>query len=265
MNQPLGQMQDTVAIVTGAGRGIGKAIARAYAREGASVVLASRTYARVEQVAKEIADEGGTALPVACDVSDRDQIFGAVAQAVEQFGTVHVLVNNAQGFGTAAQPATSTVYTGVEEVDVAFVDYSFRTGALASLFGMQAVFPHMKAQGWGKIINFSSTSGLLGTTGNTPYNITKEAVRALSRTAANEWGQFGINVNIISPTLRTDAFEAWEVDRPEFVRKLRESLPMRRLGDPDRDAGPLAVFLATHGSDYLTGQTFMLNGGKVML
>lgn len=260
-----GQMQDTIAIVTGSGRGIGKAIATAYAREGASVVLASRTYSRVDEVAEKIRADGGTALPVACDVSDPEQIFAMVDQAVREFGTVHVLVNNAQGFGTAAEPATSTVYTGVEDVDVAFVEYSFRTGALATLWGMQAVFPHMLAQGWGKIINFSSTSGLLGTTGNTPYNMTKEAVRALSRTAANEWGQHGINVNVISPTLRTDAFEAWEVDRPEFVRKLREALPMRRLGDPERDAGPLAVFLATHASDYITGQTLMLNGGKVML
>jgi 2-hydroxycyclohexanecarboxyl-CoA dehydrogenase len=260
-----GQMEGSVAIVTGSGRGIGRAIARTYAREGASVVLASRTFARVEEVAAEIREEGGRALPVACDVGDRAQVFAMVDRAVAELGTVHVLVNNAQGFGTAARPATSTVYTGVEDVDVAFVEQSFRTGALASLWGMQAVFPHMKAQGWGKVVNFSSTSGLLGTTGNTPYNMTKEAIRALSRTAANEWGQHGINVNVISPTLRTEAFEAWEVDRPEFVRKLRESLPMRRLGEPERDAGPLAVFLATHASDYMTGQTFMLNGGKVML
>jgi len=260
-----GQMDGSVAIVTGSGRGIGKAIARAYAREGAAVVLASRTLARVEEVAEQIRGEGGTALPIACDVSDRAQIFAMVERTVAELGTVHVLVNNAQGFGTADAPATSTVYAGVEDVDVAFVEYSFRTGAVASLWAMQAVFPSMKAQGWGKIVNFSSTSGLLGTTGNTPYNMNKEAVRALTRTAANEWGQHGINVNIISPTLRTDAFEAWEVDRPEFVKKLRESLPMRRLGEPDRDAGPLAVFLATHASDYMTGQTFMLNGGKVML
>ena len=104
----------------------------------------------------------------------------------------------------------------------------------------------------------------MGTTGNTAYNMTKESVRSLSRTAANEWGQYVINVNIISPTLRTDAFEAWEVDRPEFVKALREGLPMRRLGDPEKDGGPLAVFLATHGSDYITGMTFMLNGGKMM-
>jgi NAD(P)-dependent dehydrogenase (short-subunit alcohol dehydrogenase family) len=152
----------------------------------------------------------------------------------------------------------------VEEYPDDEIEYIFRTGAMSTLWGMQAVFPTMKAKGWGKIINFSSTSGILGTTGNTAYNMTKEAVRSLSRTAANEWGQYGINVNIISPTLRTDAFEAWEVDRPEFVKALRENLPMRRLGDPEVDGGPLAVFLATHGSDYITGMTFMLNGGKMM-
>jgi NAD(P)-dependent dehydrogenase (short-subunit alcohol dehydrogenase family) len=130
---------------------------------------------------------------------------------------------------------------------------------------MQAVFPFMKARGYGKIINFTSTSGLVGTVGNTPYNMAKEAIRALTRTAANECGQYGINVNNISPTLRTDAFEAWEVNRPEFVRNLRESLPMRRLGEPERDGIPLAIFLATSGSDFITGQTLMLNGGKVML
>ncbi|MGY1815802.1 SDR family NAD(P)-dependent oxidoreductase [Blastococcus sp. SYSU D00820] len=264
MTAPPGQLDGLVALVTGAGRGIGRAIARAYAREGARVVLASRTLATVEAVAADITAEGGTALAVGCDVSRRPDIQAAVARAVEEYGTVSVLVNNAQGFGTAREPATSTTYTGVEDVESDVVDYSFTTGAMATLWGMQAVFPYMRAAGWGRVLNFSSTSGMLGTTGNAPYNMTKEAVRALSRTAANEWGQYGITVNVISPTLRTDAFEAWERDRPEFVRALRESLPMRRLGDPDRDAGPLAVFLAGRGSDYLTGMTFMLNGGKVM-
>ena len=258
------QMQDKAAIVTGAGRGIGRAIARAYAREGARVVLASRTAATVEAVAQEIRDEGGTAIAVPCDVGRREDVFAMVERAVAELGTVDVLVNNAQGFGTEAEPTTSTRFIGVEDTEVDNVEYLFRTGALGSMWGMQAVFPHMKAQGSGKIINFSSTSGMLGTTGNTAYNMCKEAVRALSRTAANEWGQYGINVNVICPTLRTDAFEAWEEARPEFVKALRESLPMRRLGDPDRDGTPLAIFLATSGSDYMTGMTFMLNGGKVM-
>ena len=260
----MGKLSGKVTVVTGAGRGIGRAIAIVYAREGARVVVASRTPANVDRVVDEIRAEGGEAIGVPCDVGRRDDVFDLIRRSVADLGTVDVLVNNAQGFGTQAEPRTSTVYTAVEDTDDAVVEYTFRTGALGTLWGMQAAFPVMKEQGQGKIINFTSTSGMLGTTGNTAYNMTKEAVRALSRTAANEWGQHGINVNVISPTLRTDAFEAWEQDRPEFVRALRESLPMRRLGDPIIDGGPLAVFLACSDSDFITGMTFMLNGGKVM-
>lgn len=260
----MGAMDGSVAMVTGAGRGIGRAIAKVYAREGARVAVVSRTPATVDQVVAEITAGGGTALGITCDVGVKEQVLAAVEQTIAAFGTVHVLVNNAQGFGTHDAPRASTKYYGVEDTPDDEVEYIFRTGAMATLWGMQAVFPTMKAAGWGKIINFTSTSGMLGTTGNTAYNITKEAIRSMSKTAANEWGQHGINVNLISPTLKTDAFDAWELDRPEFVKALRESLPMRRLGDPERDGGPLAVFLATHGSDFITGMTFMLNGGKVM-
>lgn len=258
------QLDGSVAIVTGAGRGIGRAIARVYAQEGARVAVVSRTSRTVNEVTADITAAGGTAIGITCDVGVKSQINSAVEQTIAAFGTVDVLVNNAQGFGTQAAPRSSTKYMGVEDTPDDEIEYIFRTGALATLWGMQAVFPVMKERGWGKIINFTSTSGMLGTTGNTAYNVTKESIRALSKTAANEWGQFGINVNLISPTLKTDAFDAWEVDRPEFVRALREALPMRRLGDPERDGGPLAVFLAGHGSDFITGMTFMLNGGKMM-
>ena len=260
----MGQLDGSVAIVTGAGRGIGRAIARVYAREGARVAVVSRTRSTVDEVVAGIEGDGGVAIGITCDVGRKDEVFAAVEQTIAAFGTIDILVNNAQGFGTQAAPRASTKYMGVEETPDDEVEYIFRTGAMATLWGMQAVFPTMKAKGWGKIINFTSTSGMLGTTGNTAYNVTKEAIRSLSKTAANEWGQFGINVNLISPTLKTDAFDAWELDRPEFVKALREALPMRRLGDPERDGGPLAVFLATHGSDFITGMTFMLNGGKVM-
>lgn len=260
----MGELEGKVAIVTGAGRGIGRAIAKGYAEAGAKVVLASRTASTVEAVAVDIREAGWTALAIPCDVGDRAQIESMVSLAVAEFGPIDILVNNAQGFGTQGKPESSTSFIGVEDTDTAMVEYMFRTGALATLWGMQAVFPYMKERGYGKIINFTSTSGIVGTTGNTSYNIAKEAIRALTRTTANEWGQYGINVNNISPTLRTDAFDAWEENRPEFVRKLRESLPMRRLGEPERDGIPLAIFLASSGSDFMTGQTFMLNGGKVM-
>jgi len=255
------QLQDKVAIVTGAGRGIGRAIAMAYAAAGAKVAVVSRTPSTVEAVAREIKDAGGEAIGVACDVGKREQVFAAVDKTVKAFGTVHILVNNAQGFGTEADPQPSTVFVAMEDTNEDEWEYTFRTGATASLWFMKAVFPHMKAQHYGKIINFASSSGQMGFPGNTCYNSTKEAIRALTRTAANEWGQYGINVNTINPALETRAFDAWKKARPEFVEALKQRIPMRRLGDPDVDAGPIAVFLASPGSDYMTGSTFMLEGG----
>lgn len=258
-----GQLQDKVAIVTGAGRGIGKAVAIAYGREGAKVVVASRTAATVEAVAEEIRAEGGTALGITCDVGQKDQIFAMVKQAADAFGPIDVLVNNAQGFGTQAKPQTSTVYVAIEDTNDDELEYTFRTGAMATLWGMQAVFPYMKERG-GKIINFSSTAGMNGNPGNTSYNVAKEAVRTLTRTAANEWGVYNIIVNTVVPALRTDAFEAWETARPDFVKALREAIPLKRLGDPLEDGGPLCVFLASEGNSYMTGMTFQLNGGRIM-
>ncbi len=254
-------LQDKVAIVTGAGRGIGRGIALAYGKAGAKVVVASRTPATVEAVAQEIRDAGGDAIGVACDVGKRDDVYACVQKAVDTYGTVHIMVNNAQGFGTEASPQSSTVFVACEDTNEDEWEYTLRTGPTATLWFMKAVFPHMKAQHYGKIINFASSSGQIGFEGNTCYNAAKEAIRALSRTAAREWGQYGINVNIINPAIETRAFDAWKNARPEFVEALKEKIPMRRLGEPERDAGPLAVFLASPGSDYMTGSTFMLEGG----
>jgi 2-hydroxycyclohexanecarboxyl-CoA dehydrogenase len=254
-------LEGKVALVTGAGRGIGRAIALAYGREGAKVVVASRTASTVDAVANEIRHAGGRAIGVPCDVGQRSEVFATVKKAVAAFGTVHILVNNAQGFGTEADPKASTVYVACEDTDENEWEYTLRTGPTASLWFMKAVFPYMKAQKYGKVINFASSSGQIGFEGNTCYNAAKEAIRALSRTAAREWGRYGINVNIINPALETRAFDAWKAARPDFVEALKEKIPMRRLGNPDRDAAPLAVFLAGPGSDYMTGSTFMLEGG----
>lgn len=257
------KLQDKVAIVTGAGRGIGRAIAIAFAREGARVALASRTAATVEAVAEEIRAEGGTAIAIPVDVGQKSQIFAVVETAASEFGPIDILVNNAQGFGTQAKPRSSTVTTPLEEVDDAEIEYTFRTGAMATLWGMQAVFAHMKARG-GRIINFGSPAGVAGSPGTAPYNVTKEAVRTLTRTAANEWGVHNILVNTVLPVLRTDAFDAWEKAWPEAAKAQLASSPLRRVGDPLEDGGPLCVFLASEANSYMTGMTFQLNGGRIM-
>lgn len=259
----MGELEGKVAIVTGSGRGIGKAVAKVFGREGAKVVVASRTPATVESVVAEITAEGNTAIGVPTDVSKKADIQNMVAKAVEAFGTVDILVNNAQGFGTAANPRVSTIPTNIEDTDDDEWEYTFRTGATATLWGMQAVFPYMKDHG-GRIINLSSGSGMEGFPGNTPYNATKEAIRALTRTAAREWGKYQISVNTINPSLKTDAWDNWLANNTDYVEGLKAKMPLGFLGDAEEHGAPWFVWLAGKGGDYVTGMTVFLNGGRMM-
>jgi NAD(P)-dependent dehydrogenase (short-subunit alcohol dehydrogenase family) len=259
----MNRLAGKTAIVTGAGRGIGRGIAVAFAHEGASVVVASRTKATVDSAVSEIVAEGGNAIGVACDVGRRDEIFAMVKTAVDAFGAVDILVNNAQGFGKASQPTSTPELTPLEDFDEDEWEYTFRTGALATLWGMKAVFPSMKDRG-GKIINFGSSLGQIGGEGTAAYNATKEAIRALSRTAAREWGKYKINVNVINPAVMTDAMLGYLNAHPEQAEAMLGQVPLRRWGDPVKDAGGLAVFLASSDADYLTGMTFQLDGGGSM-
>lgn len=259
----MARLTGKVAIVTGASRGIGRGIAKAFGVEGASVIVTSLTAAGGERVASEIVAEGGSAVNAVVDVGDRGAVFAMVERAVETFGKLDILVNNAQGFGPASKPAGAPVIQPLETFDEDEWEYTFRTGLLGTLWGMKAAFPHMKQEG-GKIINFASEFGIVGNEGAAAYNSTKEAIRALSRTAAREWGQHRINVNVITPLVRTDALEAFERADPEKMNAMIQQIPMRRFGDPLRDAGSMAVFLASAESDYLTGMNFMLDGGHCM-
>jgi 2-hydroxycyclohexanecarboxyl-CoA dehydrogenase len=172
-------------------------------------------------------------------------------------------VNNAQGFGTERRPTPTPLPTPLESIDEEEWEYTFRTGVLATLWGMKAVFPHMKDRG-GKIINFGSHLGQIGGERTAAYNATKEAIRALSRTAAREWGKYSINVNVINPAVMTDAMAGYFDAHPEQAESLLRQVPLHRWGDAVKDAGGLAVFLASTGADYLTGMTFQLDGGGGM-
>jgi NAD(P)-dependent dehydrogenase (short-subunit alcohol dehydrogenase family) len=249
----MNELKHKVAIVTGAGRGIGQGIAIA------NVVVTSRTAATVDAVTRQIRDGGGEATGFTVDVGNRSQVYAMIDQAVKAYGALDILVNNAQGFGTQAKPQGCTVMGPLEEIDEDEMEYSYRTGLQGTFWAMRAAFPHLKSRG-GTIINFGSTAGEIGHAGSTSYNITKGAVRALSKTAAREWGKHNITVNIINPMLETDAFRNFDKGHPEEFRELVRGIPLGRLGDV-KEAGSLAVFLAGNGARYLTGMTFYVDGG----
>jgi len=258
----MGRLENKIAIVTGAGQGIGRGISRAFAKEGATVVVASRTLSSAEKVVREIQDIGGRAKAIQCDVGFEDQVRGMVAETVAAFGAVDILVNNAQSFGTAQAPTNYPIPSPLEVSGNEEWEFTLRTGFWSTLWAMQAVFPYMKEKG-GKIINFGSMSGQRGERGLGPYNVTKEAIRTLTRTAAREWGRYGINVNVINPGAKTRALEESQRDHPPKTPP-EKAIPLGRLGDPEKDIGAVALFLASSDGDYITGMTMMADGGLLM-
>jgi 2-hydroxycyclohexanecarboxyl-CoA dehydrogenase len=255
-------LEGRVAIVTGAGRGIGKIISLAYAEAGAAVTVASRTASTVNAVAGEIAAAGGKALGVTCDVGERSQVDSMVAATVERFGRIDILVNNAQSVSTTPRSESASSYEPLETYPEDIWDHTYQTGLKATLYAMQAVFPHLRERG-GKIINFGSGNGIANMKGTAAYNVTKEAIRSLTRTAAMEWGKHGICVNVVIPAIVTDMAADFLASRPAFADQLLASIPLRRMGE-SADIGPAMVFLASAASDYITGQTIHIDGGLIM-
>jgi len=244
-----------VVIVTGAGQGIGRGMALHLAKQGASITVAEWKQHRAERTVAELEALGARALASVCDISDKAQIDGMVEQTVATFGRVDALINNAQTFRPTAPMAT------VSEEDV---DVFYSSGVKGTLWGMQAVYPHMKAAGWGRIVNFVSAAGITGMRGYGAYNASKEGIRALTRTAAREWGRDGIVVNCIAPGAASKrGQEAAARDDEAYQQFLREH-PIGRQGDPEDDIGPVALFLCSDACRYLTGQTLMVDGGAFL-
>jgi NAD(P)-dependent dehydrogenase (short-subunit alcohol dehydrogenase family) len=249
------------AIITGAGRGIGRAFAIAFAREGAKVCVASRTPATVDEVVHLIRDAGGEAIGVRCDVGSAQDIQEMVAETVKAFGTVDILVNNAQGFGAQQRPSGSALPTPFEDTSEDEWNYMFQTGVMACVRSMKAVFPLMKAQAYGRIINLASAAGQTRAEGYSAYGSVKDAIRCLSGVAAREWGRYGITVNSICPTVATDAVAGWIESCPDDAAAVAARIPVRRFGDPLTDCAPAAVFLASEAAGYVTGQNLNVEGG----
>ncbi len=242
-----------VIIVTGSGRGVGLGIARHLGRGGAKIVVAEWNPERLSAAVSELAELGVDVLGVRTDIMVRDEIDAMVASSIERFGRVDGLVNNAQTFRPMAPMAT------VSDDDL---DVFYRSGVGGTLAAMQAVYPTMAAQGWGRIINFASSMGITGGRGFGAYNASKEAVRALTRTAAREWAADGIVLNCIAPAAADHHGDA--AKQSEGYRTFVENCPMGRQGDPETDIGPIAWFLCSDACRYLTGHTFMADGGAFM-
>jgi NAD(P)-dependent dehydrogenase (short-subunit alcohol dehydrogenase family) len=246
-------VEGKVIIVTGSGRGVGKGMALHLGKGGARVVVAEWKQHLLDETSAELKALGVEHLGVVCDIQQLDQINAMVERTVDTFGRVDGLINNAQTF----RPMAAVADVSADDFDVFYT-----SGVKGTLWAMQAVYPHMKRQQWGRIVNFASSMGITGGRGFAAYNASKEAIRALTRTAAREWGADGITVNAIAPAAATHHGEAGK--QSEGYRIFIENCPMGRQGDPETDIAPIAWYLCSDACRYLTGHTFMADGGAFM-
>ena len=249
----MGILEGKVALITGAGQGVGRGIAEVLAAEGAALMLSGRTQAKVDTVAEELRARGANVASMRADVGIKADVEANVARAVAQFGGLDILINNAQ-----------TVHSNVNLLDVAdeqFVEM-FDTGPLASLRYMRAAYPHLKARGGGAIVNFATAAAKRwDMNGYGPYSAVKQGIRALSKAAADEWGPDNIRVNTIAPIATSPAFEEWSKEQPEHAADLIRQVPLGRFGDPRNDIGRAVLFLVSDASAYVSGVTLPVDGG----
>lgn len=242
------RLQGRVAVVTGAGDGIGAGVAQLYAEHGAQVLVAELDEAKGRAVAERI---GGRFVRV--DVGDAEQVEAMVAEAVDTWGRLDILVNNAWGAANIGR---------VENKTDALMEAGFAVGFYGPFRAMRAAFPHMAAQGWGRVINMVSLNGVNAHMGSLEYNTAKEALRTLTRTAAREWAPTGVVVNALAPGAKSAAFRRVMGEHPELEAAADGANPMGRVGDPYEDIAPVALFLASEDCRYLTGNTLFVDGGS---
>jgi NAD(P)-dependent dehydrogenase (short-subunit alcohol dehydrogenase family) len=247
----VGLLDGQVAIVTGAGQGIGRGVALATAAEGARVVVLGRTRAKCDVVVDEITARGGDAVAETCDVEQRAQVAASVARTVDRWERVDLLVNNAQ----------TKVYKSVRSMAEADMETMWQSGPMATLRFMQECLPHLRATE-GCVVNMGSGSSIMPLGAMSGYAMTKEAVRVLTRVAALEWGKFGIRVNAICPLADTPGFAEFDDAAPgALAEQVLPNVPLGRLGDAEADVGRAVVYLASRDGRYLTGTTLMVDGG----
>lgn len=250
-------LADRVVIVTGGSKGVGRGIAHHVGKQGAKVVITGRKQQRLDAAAAELAGLGIEHLAMVGNVAERSGNTALVAATVEHFGRLDGIVANAQSF----RPVTP-----LEDVTEDDMDLLFNTGPKATLWLMQAALPHMITAGWGRMVTVGTSMGVTGSAGYGPYAASNEAIRSLTRTAANEWGRHGVTVNCILPASVQHRMPAKgsDPDREAAFAAMYDDHPLGRDGNAEHDIGPAVAFLLSTASQYVTGHTMPVDGGGIM-
>lgn len=247
----MNDLKNQVVIVTGGAAGIGAALTTVLTQRGAVVVAVDINADAGKKIAESNPDK---IVFLEGDVSKESVAKKAVELAVSRFGKLTGLVNNAHA--SRQKP--------LMELTKEDWSLSFGTGFDATLYFMKAAYPELAKSG-GSIVNFGSGAGLLGLETQASYAAAKEAIRGLSRVAANEWAPDNIRVNVICPKALTEGVAQWKKDHPEQYEASANQVPMMRFGDPQKDIAPVVAFLLSEDSRYMTGQTLMADGGSIKL
>jgi 3-oxoacyl-[acyl-carrier protein] reductase len=246
------KLKDRVGIITGAARGIGKAIALTFVREGAKVVLVDVDKEKLEILQNEIKKRKGEVITTSCNITKSSEVMAMVNQTHKAFGRIDILVNNA---GIIRR---GTIETVTEEDWDRVMEVNLKGTFLCS----KAVVEVMKKQGYGKIVNVSSIAGKMGDITSAPgYGPSKAGVDALTKTLARQLAPYGINVNAVSPhAIETEMSAQWSEERR---KEIIASIPLGRLGKPE-DVAEAVLFLASDEASFITGEILDVNGGALM-
>lgn len=250
----MGRLSGKQALVIGGGRGLGRAIALAFAAEGADVAIASRTQHQLEEVAESIRSLGRKAFPLEADVRQSGSVKDMVGAALASLGRIDLLVNSA-GVGWTQKL--------VDTADETW-NWILETNLNGTFYACREVGRFMMDQGAGNIINIASVAGVKGPPGLGAYAASKGGVIALTKTLALELVRFGVRVNAIAPGYFRTEMNAVALDDPSVGPKIVRRIPLRRVGRPE-EIGPLAVYLASDESAFATGEIFFLSGGETAL
>lgn len=247
-------LQNKVALVTGGGQGVGAGVALALAAEGAVVAVLGRNLATLEATCGEIHRRGGRAEAFVCDVMELEDIESAVQEVVDEFGGIDILVNNAQivPLGDILELSEDEYHLGMD------------SGPLATFRFLKACYPYLRGEG--AVVNMASSAAVRSNSaGYGAYAAAKEAIRAISRAAACEWGVDNIRVNCVMPLANSPAMASWVESGNDEVAAFLDSVPLGRVGDCEEDIGRVVVFLCSADAGFITGHTIPVDGGQTLL